>query len=127
MKQFKMFSLVLSLLFIGMNVSYAQDATADEKSEAKKEVAKQLVKNMMALNLSEAQKPSYKEITKRYAGELKNVKEQDTGKFKKLKAMKSIVKRKNEEMRNLLTKDQYTLYLEQQEEMKEEIKEKKNG
>ncbi len=125
MKQSKVLILILALLFVGINVSNAQDDAS--KDEAKKEIVKLLVKDMIALNLTEDQKPSYKEISKRYGQEMKGVKESGNGKFKKFKAMKDISKRKNEEMRQLLTKDQYTLYLEQQEELKEEIKENKKN
>ena len=75
------------------------------------------------LNLSEEQKPKFKEITKKYVLQRKTLKTSDQSKFKKLQEFRSIIDSKNKEMRALLSAEQYKVYEETQKERLKEMKE----
>ena len=77
-----------------------------------------------ALQLSEEQKPKFEEITEKYAKQIKAVKNSDGRRRSKYKKVKSIRKNKDAEMKSLLPKDQYKVYLEKQEEMMKERRKK---
>ena len=78
-----------------------------------------------ALHLSEEQKPKFKEITKKYAKQMKAVKDSGARPMRKYRKVKSIREDKNAEMKSLLSQDQYKVYLEKQEEMTKKMKERR--
>ena len=78
------------------------------------------------LELSEEQRPQYIEISKRYGEQLKQLKNSSKSRLSKYRAYKSIQKNKNAEMKSLLSKEQYKVYEEIQEEVQKKIKEKRN-
>ncbi len=77
----------------------------------------------LALDLSEDQKPQFREISRRYAEEMKAVRDGGGGKFQKFKKLKAIRENKNAEMKDLLSEEQYQVYLEKQEENQKKMKE----
>ena len=78
-----------------------------------------------ALQLSETQKPKFEEITKKYAEQMIALKESDGSRMSKYKKLQSIHENKNAEMKSLLSKDQYKVYLEKQEERLKKMKERR--
>jgi len=125
MKSLKVLSLFFALLFIGINSSYAQFKADNLTEEQKEEIKKNLEEHAAALNLSEDQWPKFEEITKKYAKQMIAVKDSGARRMSKYKKVKSIRKNKDAEMKTLLSKDQYKVYLEKQEEMKKKIKERR--
>ena len=124
MKSLKVLSLLFTLFFISVNATYAQ-SKEDLTDEQKEEFKKNLKEYAMVLNLSDEQKSKFGEITKKYAGQMKDLKEDSGSRLSKYKKMKSIQKSKNAEMKDLLSKDQYKIYLKKQEEMQERLKDKR--
>jgi len=92
--------------------------------ETQKERLKKL-EYLQKLDLSEEQKPKFKEITKKYAAQMKTLKTSNKRKFVKLKEFKSIIDSKNKEMKVLLSTEQYVVYEEMQKERLQKMKEKR--
>jgi hypothetical protein len=126
MKTLKIYALLIALILTGASLSYAQSSGIELTEEQKEELAQTIEEYMEALNLSEEQKPEFEAITKKYAKQVKAVKEGGGGKMQKYKKVKTIRNNKNAEMEALLSEDQYNIYLEKQEEMKEKMKEKRD-
>lgn len=126
MKSLRILSLFFALFLIGTNTTFVQSKAANLSEEQKEEIKNNLEKHAVALHLSEAQKPKFEEITKKYAKQMKAVKDSGGGRMSKYKKVKSIRKNKDTEIKSLLSKDQYKIYLEKQEEkMKERRKKNK--
>ena len=127
MKSLKILSLFFALFFVAMNTSIAQSEATNMTDEQKEELAKNMEEYFKALKLSEKQKSEFEAITKKYAKQMKAVKDGGGGKYKKYKKVKSIQKDKNSEMEKLLSKDQYEAYLEKQKEMQKKMKDKEKN
>lgn len=125
MKLLKVFSLFFALFLTGTNTTFAQSRANDLSEEQKEEIKKNLEEYAAALDLSEDQRPKFEEITKRYAKQMKAVKDSGGRRMSKFKKVKSIRKNKDAEMKTLLSKDQYKVYLEKQEEMKDKMKQRR--
>ena len=125
MKSLKILSLFFALFLLGANTSFAQSQATTLTDEQKEELAKNMEEYFEALNLSEEQKPEFEAITRKYAEQMKAVKDGGGGKLQKYKKVKSIQENKNSEMEKLLSKDQYEVYLEKQEEMQKRMKERR--
>lgn len=127
MKSFAFFSLFLALFFVSTTTTFAQDKAADLTEEQKEQMAKNMEEFITSLNLTEEQKPEFEAITKKYAGQMQEVKEEGGSKMSKYKKVKSIKKNRNAEMEKLLTAEQYEIYLVKQKEMQDKMKEQKNS
>ena len=125
MKVLKILSLFFALLLIGTNTTFAQSKTTNLTEEQKEELKKNLEVYAAALHLSEEQKPKFEEITKKYAKQMKAVKDSGGRRMSKYKKVKSIRKNKDAEMKKLLSKDEYKVYKEKQKEMKKQIKKRR--
>ena len=130
MKSLKILSLLFALFLIGTNTSCAQSkATTQSRAtnlteEQKEEIKNNLEEYATALHLSVAQKPKFEEITKKYAEQMKAVKDGGGRPMSKFKKVKSIRKNKDADMKSLLSKDQYKVYLEKQKEMQKKMRER---
>jgi tRNA U34 5-carboxymethylaminomethyl modifying enzyme MnmG/GidA len=127
MNLLKSMFLFFALCLIGTNTTFAQSRTTNLTEEQKEEIKKNIEEYSAALHLSEEQKPKFEEITKKYAKQMKAVKDSGGRPMSKFKKVKSIRKNKDAEMKQLLSKDQYKVYLEKQEEMKKKMKERRKG
>ena len=127
MKLLKILSLFFALFLIGINTNCAQSRATNLTEEQKEEIKKNLEAYAAALHLSEEQKPKFEEITKKYAEQMKAVKDSDGRPMSKFKKVKSIRKNKDADMKSLLSKDQYKVYLEKQKEIQKKIKERRKG
>jgi len=125
MKSLKILSLFFALFLIGINTNCAQSRATNLTEEQKEEIKKNLEEYAAALHLSEEQKPQFEEITKKYAEQMKAVKDSGGRRMSKFKKVKSIRKNKDAEMKSLLSKDQYKVYLEKQEEMQKKMRERR--
>jgi len=119
------FSLYLALLLMGTNTSFAQSKAANLSDDQTEKIKKNLEEYDTALHLSEAQKPKFKEITKRYAEQMIALKDSGGRRMSKYRKVKSISKNKDAEMKRLLSKDQYKVYLGKQKEMRKKMKERR--
>lgn len=127
MKSLKILSLFFALFLIGTNTTFAQSKAANLTEEQKEEITKNLEEYATAINLTEEQKPKFEEITTKYAKQMKAVKDGGGRRMSKYKKVKSIRKNKDAEMKNLLSKDQYKVYLEKQEEMQKKMRERRKS
>ena len=127
MKLLKILSLFFALFLIGINTNCAQSRATNLTEEQKEEIKKNLEAYAAALHLSEEQKPKFEEITKKYAEQMKAVKDSGGRPMSKFKKVKSIRKNKDADMKSLLSKDQYKVYLEKQKEMQKKMKERRKG
>lgn len=125
MKSLRVFSLLFTLFCLASQSSIAQTKAAHLSDEQKEEMARQVEEYFTTLDLSEEQKPQFKAITKKYAEQMIVVRDSGEGKMKKYKKVKAIQKDKNAEMKELLSDDQYSVYLEKQEEMRKKMKERR--
>ena len=124
MKSLKILSLLFALFLIGTVTTQAQNKRAELTKEQKEELAKNMEDFFALLNLTEEQKPEFEAVTKKYAEQMKAVKDGGGRRYQKYKKVKSIWESKNKEMKKLLSEEQYVVYLDKQEEMQEKIKER---
>lgn len=124
MKTLKHILILAIVMLIGTStVAQSGDFTAEQKTQFEEQQASYLDE----LDLSEDQTEKFKEISRRYAGQMKSLKESDKSRLSKYKELKSIQKNKNEEMKTLLSEEQYQIYEKMQEEMKKKMKEKRKN
>ena len=124
MKPLKVLFLFFVLFLISINISFTQSRATNLTEEQKEEIKTKLEEYANALNLSEDQRPEFEEITMKYAKQLQAVKDSGGRRMSKFKNVKSIRKNKDAEMKSLLSKDQYKVYLKKQEEMQKKMKER---
>lgn len=122
MKTLKQIFVIAIVMFVSSSV-IAQETTLNDEQKAK--LKAHLQESFEKLNLSEEQKPKFKEITKKYAAQMKTLKTSNKRKFVKLKEFKSIIDSKNKEMKALLSTEQYVVYEEMQKERLQKMKEKR--
>ena len=121
MKKVMIAFLVFSTFVLSSNLAIAQQGTKLSEDE-KKQLKEQITQDFERLNLSEDQKEVYKEISFKYAQKLKSVKEMGGSRYSKYQKVKSIRDAKNAEMKKVLSKKQYKVYLEIQKKRMEEMK-----
>ena len=121
--------LAAALLFVAiMGISPDTSAQSSQLSDDQRMLMKEeMMEYMSALDLSEDQRIEYQEITMKYGEQMKALRSSDKSKMSRFKEMKSIRKNKDEEMRNLLTDEQFEIYKEQQQEMQQKMKEKRKA
>ena len=105
---------VIAIALLMSSSVMAQEGTLTDEQQAK--LKAHLQESFEKLNLSEEQKPKFKEITKKYALQLKTLKNSDKSKSTKEQEFKSIIDSKNKEMKDLLSAEQYKVYKETQKE-----------
>lgn len=103
---------------------------AQEKKEINEEQRQEFIDQLKAdtakLSLTEEQKPAFMEITKKYAEKAKEVNANTTlSKIDKLKEVKTLRIAKDEEMKTLLSEEQFKVYQEIREERKERRRERR--
>ena len=123
MKTLKQIFVIAIVMFVSSSV-IAQETTLNDEQKAK--LKAHLQESFEKLNLSEEQKPKFKEITKKYALQLKNLKNSDKSKSTKEQEFKSIINSKNKEMKALLSAEQYKVYEETQKERLRKLEYLKN-
>ena len=127
MKVLKILSLFFVLFLINVNTTFAQSRAANLSEQQKEEIKKNVEAYVTELQLSEEQKPKFEEITKKYAKQMIAVKDSGGSRMSKYKKVKSIRKNKDAEMKSLLSKEQYNIYLEKQEEIQKKMKERRKN
>ena len=123
MKTIKFLLSTFVFLLLATCALYGQSSTNAYSEAQKEEFAANMEEFFLALDRSEEQKPQFREISQRYAEEMKAVRDGGGGKLQKLNKLKAIRKNKNAEMKDLLSEEQYQVYLEKQEENQKKMKE----
>lgn len=123
MKSLKNSIVVVVLLVSTMSLAQDRELTEEQKVQVKEQLEQYFEK----LDLSEEQKPTFEEITKKYALQIKTLKTNDKGRFAKYKEFKSIKRSKNKEMKSLLSDEQYKIYIKTQKEIQKKMKEKRKN
>lgn len=113
MKRLKQTILVAIVMFVS-SFGIAQETSLN--NEQKATLKAHFKESFEKLDLSEEQKPKFKEISKKYALQIKTLKTSDQSKTAKEKEFKSIIAAKNKEMKALLSAEQYNIYEETQKE-----------
>ena len=122
MKSSKKLWLFIALLLVGITNINAQTKRENLSDEQKEKIKKKAEEYAASLHLTNVQKTEFEAITKKYAKQMKAVRDSGGGKFKKYRKLKSIRKNKDKEMKQLLNQEQFKTYLEKQEERKKQIK-----
>lgn len=116
--------LILMLAMLSSTSIAAQEKELNKQQKAQMEA--QLTMYNEALDLSKEQKTKFEQITKKYAAQMKALRDSDQSRFAKYKEFKSIQKNKDEEMEALLSEEQFERYLEIQKEVQQKVK-KRSG
>lgn len=103
-------NIVIGIVILMSSSLIARETVFTNEEKAKLKL--QLTEYFEELDLSEEQKPKFKEIVKKYALQMKTLKISDNRKFAKRRKFKSIKKSKNKEMKVLLNTEQYQVYKE---------------
>ena len=114
-------SFIFVLFLFVANTTFAQSRATDLSEEQKEEIRNNIEEYAVALDLSEDQRPQFEEITKKYAQQMKAVKDGGGRRMDKFKKVKAIRDSKDAEMKSLLSKDQYRVYLDKREELNKRI------
>ena len=122
MKSSKKLWLFIALLLVGITNINAQTKRENLSAEQKEEIKKNVEEYATSLNLTAIQKSEFEAITRKYAKQMKAVRDGGGGRFKKYRKLKSIRKNKDKEMKQLLHPEQFKTYLEKQEERKKQMK-----
>jgi hypothetical protein len=101
-------NIVIGIVILMSSSLIARETVLTNEEKAKLKL--QLTEYFEELDLSEEQKPKFKEIVKKYALQMKTLKISDNRKFAKRRKFKSIKKSKNKEMKVLLNTEQYQVY-----------------
>ena len=125
MKTIKIFLSAVLISLMATNSAYGQSSTDSFSEEQKEEFAANMEEFLMALDLTDEQEPQFREISRRYADQMKEVRDGGGSKMQKFKKLKTIRKNKNAEMRELLSDDQYQVYLQKQEENQQKMKQRR--
>ena len=120
----------LRLVVAALVISFsATQAKAQDKPkftpEQKQEMKAQFEESKKRLALTPEQEKSFVEINKKYAPEMKAVKESETDRREKHQKRKDLRERRDAEIKAILSEKQYQTYLEIQKERKQSMKDKR--
>ena len=126
MKNLKLTFALSLLISLGFNAMQAQSLSnfTDDQKEA---VITQLKVDKERLALTPEQEEPFLEISKKYVLKLKDLKDSDEDRKSKFKKLKTIQGQKNEEMKSMLSNQQFITYLEIQSERKAKMKGRRNN
>ena len=116
--------MIVCVMFIGCGSVYCQSRMTEAEKE---EVVARHRAYMEELNLSEEQKPKVEEINMTYFEGLSNLKKSDASKLERYKTFKTLSTRRDDEMKKVLTKEQYAIYRENQQEQRKNFKERRRN
>ncbi|MCG6191179.1 hypothetical protein [Maribellus maritimus] len=117
MKKKIAFTTLLLLVTLSMNLFAQSKLTEQQKEEAKARYEAYKEK----LNLTAEQEPKVQEINTKYFEALAELKNSNKSRLDKLKTFRNLKTDKNKKMKQVLTKEQYKIYIDFQEEIKEDF------
>jgi hypothetical protein len=122
MKKIINIAVMLVLVTLVVNQSWAQSKTTDQqKNEAKVKYQEYKEK----LNLTEDQSKKVDAINSTWFEGIAELKRSSASKMSKYRKFKSLNSEKDRKMKEVLTKEQFKIYKQQQQEMKDEFKERR--
>ncbi len=111
--------MAFAMVFIG---GFAQTKMTEQE---KQEAIARYQAYMEKLNLTEEQKPLVEEANMKYFEGLSTLKKSGASRLEKYKTFKSLSSTRDDEMKKILTPDQYKIYKENQAEQREQFKEQR--
>jgi hypothetical protein len=120
MKQMKrtiFYAALLLLVTLSVDAVAQSRMTEQQKQEAKARYEAYKTK----LNLTEEQEPKVQDINANYFEALAGLRDSNASKLDKFRKYRDSKSEKDKKMKQVLTKDQFTIYTEFQKEMKEEF------
>ncbi|SEO78203.1 hypothetical protein [Niastella yeongjuensis] len=121
MKRIIKITAMLVLVILATNVSAQSKMSEEQKTEAKAKYQELKQK----LNLSEDQSKKVDAINTTWFEGVTELKKSNEPKMVKRNKLKSLNDTRNRQMKDVLTKEQFKIYKEQQKEMKEEFKQRR--
>ena len=116
----------MAILMLSVAFSTAASAQAEVQSTTTQPAREShFQENKERLAITPVQQRAYKEITKRYAEELKDVRQSSLSREEKLEKAKEFMAAKDNEMKSFLSPDQFKVYLQMEEERKIRMTERK--
>ena len=119
MKKIKNLILITCLFFSMNQVSFAQDILSPEQQE---QVAENVSNFMQDLNLSERDKPAFRNVVRDYFVGLTALRATDFSMDTNKKVIKALVKGRDSRAKKLLSTDQYKVYIARVKERQSNIK-----
>ena len=117
----KITTVLVLITLLAAHVSAQSKMTEEQKKEAKAKYQAYKEK----LNLTEDQSKKVDAINAPWLEGIAALKNSDASKMAKYKKLKSLNTERNKKMKEVLTKDQFKIYKQQQSEMKEEFKQRR--
>lgn len=122
MKKIINITALLTLLILVANQTSAQKKMTDEQ---KKEAKAKYQTYKEKLNLTEEQSKKVDAINSNWIEGLAELKSSNAGKMAKYKKYKTLKSDRDQKMKEVLTKDQYKIYQQQQQEIKDDYQERR--
>ena len=116
-----------ALMIVGMLMTISASVYSQARmSEQEKEEAMERHQAFMTkLNLSEEQKPKVEEINKEFFEGIAEIRKTNGSRLEKYNTFKRISSTRDKKMKEILTKEQYAIYKENQQEQRENLKERR--
>jgi hypothetical protein len=123
MKKSFPFFLLISMLFLFKTASAQNQLSEDQKNET----MERYKANMAALNLTEEQKPKVEVIERTFFDAVGSLRNSGSSKMQKYQTFKTISKNRDKQMKEVLTKDQYRIFKDNQEAAKRNLRQRRKG
>jgi Spy/CpxP family protein refolding chaperone len=114
-------ALLVLLMVVASQVAAQSKMTEEQKNEAKAEYQAYKEK----LNLTEEQSKKVDAINSDWLEGLAGIKNSNAGRMAKYRKYKALKSDRDKKMKEVLTRDQYKIYQQQQQEMKDEFQERR--
>lgn len=115
--------ILVCLLFLVIGVSAQSRLTEEQREEAIARYQEYLER----LNLTEDQKPKVEEINMNFFEGLSNLKQSSGSRLDKYRTFKELSDKRDTEMKKVLTREQYAIYKENQQEQRQNFKERRRS
>jgi Spy/CpxP family protein refolding chaperone len=115
--------ILVCLLFLVIGVSAQSRLTEEQREEAIARYQEYLER----LNLTEDQKPKVEEINMNFFEGLSNLKQSSGSRLDKYRTFKELSDKRDAEMKKVLTREQYAIYKENQQEQRQNFKERRRS
>lgn len=115
--------IVCTLMTISATV-YSQSRMSEQQKE---EAMERYQAFMSKLNLTEEQKPRVEEINREFFEGVAEIRKTNGSRLEKYNTFKKISSTRDKKMKEILTKEQYAIYKENQQEQRENFRERRRG
>jgi Spy/CpxP family protein refolding chaperone len=112
---------LLSILLVPASTFGQSQVSEDQK----KETLERYKSNMALLNLTEDQKPKVQAIEKEFFDAISSLRDSDGSRMEKYKTFKTISKNRDKQMKDVLTKEQYRVFKDNQEQTKKNLRQRR--